>query len=120
MSWTWNVILSFSNEEMWEEGVEDVLESCSALDNINEWLEADKVHNYGPLTDLAPCAAGNGSGMSANIYGGGFKHFDMEAFTKVVARQQWHDRASVQLFIQGEDAGKFTLMELAAEALKPE
>lgn len=35
MSWIWNVILSFSDEEYWEEGAEDALESCPALDNIN-------------------------------------------------------------------------------------
>jgi len=51
-----------SDEEYWEEDAEEALESCPALDNINAWLEADKVHNYGLLTDLTACATGNGVG----------------------------------------------------------
>ncbi|MCW3054410.1 MAG: hypothetical protein JWN14_3580, partial [Chthonomonadales bacterium] len=113
MSWIWNVMLSFGDAEFWEEDAEEALESCPALDSINSWLNADKVHNYGPLTDLTSCTFGNGTGMSANVWGGGFQHFDMEAFIGVVARQHWRDRASVQLFIQGEEESKFTVIELA-------
>lgn len=120
MSWIWNVILSFGDEEFWEEDEEEALEDCKALQSINSWLEEDKVRNYGPLMDLAPCATGNGTGMSANIYGGGFKHLDMDKFLQVVARQQWRDRASVQLFIQGEEDSKFTLMQLVAVQTEPE
>jgi hypothetical protein len=112
MSWIWNVLLSFSDEEYWEDGAEEALESCPALDSINSWLQSDKMRNYGPLTSLTECATGNGTGMSANVWGGGFNHFDMEEFIAVVERQQWRDRASVQLFIQGEEDSKFTLIEL--------
>jgi len=112
MSWKWNVMLSFGGAEFWAEDAEGALESCPALDRINSWLNADIVHNYGPLTDLTSCTFGNGTGMSANVWGGGFQHLDMEEFLKVVAVQHWRDRASVQLFIQGEEDSRFTLMVL--------
>lgn len=114
------MILSFSDEEYWEEGAEDALESCPALDNINIWLEADKVRNYGPLTDLTACATGNGTGMNANVWGGGFKHFDIEQFIDLVERQPWRDPDSVQLFIQGENASKFTAIEFTDAPNKAE
>ena len=111
MSWIWNVILSFSDEEYWVEDEEEVLQSCAAIDSINIWLQADEVRNYGPLNDLTACVTGNGVGMNANVWGGGFKHFDIDEFIAVVDRQPWHDRDSVQLFIQGEEDRKFTLIE---------
>lgn len=120
MSWIWNVMLSFGDEEFWEEDEEEALEDCKALQSINSWLEADKVRKYGPLTNLAPCATGNGTGMSANIYGGGFKHLDMDIFIQLVESQPWHDRDSVQLFIQGEQDSKFTLIEFDAVQPEPE
>lgn len=73
MSYIWNVILSFSSAEFWHE--DEPQDNCEALNKINEWLLADKVHLYGPLMDLTACANGNETGMSANVYGGGFQTF---------------------------------------------
>lgn len=46
-----------------------------------------------------------GIGMDANLYGGGFKHFDIDGFRAVVKRQNWKDRAKVQLWIKGGEEG---------------
>lgn len=108
MSWVWNVMLSFSSEEYWIEGEEEALESAPALDKINEWLKADKLRKFGPLKDLGKCSGG--AGMNANIFGGGFKHLDIDAFIDVVAKQEWQDRDNVQLFLQGDDEGKFDVI----------
>lgn len=110
MSYIWNVILSFSSAEFWHE--DEPQDNCEALNKINEWLLADKVHLYGPLMDLTACANGNETGMSANVYGGGFKRFDIEEFIEVVARQEWQALADVQLFVQGEEAETFTMVRL--------
>ena len=103
-------MVSFGSEEYWTEGEDEPLESCQALDNINVWLTADEVKSYGPLTSLTACATGNKVGMSANLYGGGFNHMDIEEFGEIVKKQEWHDPASVQLFIKGEEDEKFTLL----------
>jgi len=108
MGWIWNVILSFSNEEYWIEGKEEMLESAPALDKINAWMKAHHQHDSYTLKDLSLCASG--AGMTANIFGGGFKHFDIEAFVDVVAKQEWQDRDNIQLFLQGEDEGKFDIV----------
>jgi hypothetical protein len=110
MSWVWNVMLSFSNEEHWADGEKEAAEVPAPIENINKWLEADKARNYGALADLT--LASGGAGMEANVYGGGFKHCDIEAFVDVVASQDWQDRDSVQLFIQGEEADKWTIIDL--------
>ena len=113
MSWIWNVMLSFSDEEYWEDE-EEALEIPRALENINAWLEADEVRNYGPLTDLT---FGSGSaGMNANVFGGGFKHFDIDAFIEIVTQQNWQDRENVQLFVQGEDAGHWTILDFSKKS----
>jgi hypothetical protein len=111
MGWIWTVMVSFSNEELWEEGEGEAKDNCEALDNINVWLAADEVRKYGPLTELTACANGNEVGMSANLYGGGFKHFDIEGFLKNVKNQNWHDPGNLQVFIKGEEDEKFTVLE---------
>ena len=110
MSWVWTVMVSFSDEELWEEGEEEARDNCEALDNINAWLEADEVKQYGPLTDLTACASGNEVGMSAYLYGGGFKHFDIEGFLEIVKNQSWHDPDNLQVFIKGEEDQNFTVL----------
>lgn len=47
------------------------------------------------------CEKNAGYGMDANLYGGGFKHFDIESFISVVERQNWKDRDNVQLWVKG-------------------
>jgi len=103
-------MLSFGSEEYWTEGEDEPQENCQALDNINAWLIADEVKQYGLLTDLTACATGNGVGMRANLYGGGFKRFDIEQFVGVIKKQEWHDPSNVQLFIKSEEDEKFTLL----------
>jgi len=112
MSYVWTIMLSFGNEEYWTEGEEEPQEQCQALENINAWLTADEARKYGPLIDLTTCATGNNVGMSANLYGGGFKRMNIEKLVEVIKNQKWHDPASVQLFIKGEEEEKFTLLTL--------
>ncbi len=106
MSWIWNVMLSFSDEEYWPEEQEDAVEVPPALEKINEWLQL----NGGQLTDLT--LGSGGAGMNANIFGGGFKHLDIQMFIGVVQMQEWRDRSSVQLFIKDEEQGRWTLIEV--------
>ena len=73
MSFIWNVMLSFDNEELWEDGEDESRETCEPLDGINAWLSpARLVSLTGPTYEDDA-----GYGMDANLYGGGFKHFDM-------------------------------------------
>lgn len=46
-----------------------------------------------------------GYGMDANLFGGGFKHFDIEGFIEVIEGQNWRDRANVQLWVKGGEEG---------------
>lgn len=118
MSWVWSVMLSFSNEEYWMDEAEETLEVAPALEKINEWLESDKVRNYEPLTPLALDTGGVGS--NANVFGGAFKHFDIEAFIDVVSSQEWRDRDNVQLFVQGEESGKWTILDFIEDTEEEE
>jgi len=38
MGFVWNVILSFDNEELWEDGEGEPGESCEPLERINAWI----------------------------------------------------------------------------------
>ena len=88
MGFVWNVMLSFDNDEMWEDGEEEARETCEPLDRINAWL------NHGRLVSLIKPTYDDdsGYGMDANLYGGGFKHFDIEGFIEVVQAQNWKVR----------------------------
>jgi hypothetical protein len=101
MGWIWNVLLSCSNEEFCEEGEDEPREICEPLERINGWIP------HGKLVSLIKptYAAGAGYGMDANLFGGGYKHFDIEAFIKVVEAQNWKDRANLQLWIKGAEEG---------------
>ena len=105
-------MVSFSDEEYWTEDEEEAQTECQALQNINAWLKSDEVKMYGTLTSLTSEAVGNQVGMQANLYGGGFKHFDLEKFLAVVKKQEWHDPSCVQIFIKGEEDQQFTLLDL--------
>ena len=112
MGWVWNVMLSFSNEELWEDGEEEARETCEPLDQINAWIPHGRLVNLtGPTFDDDA-----GYGMDANLYGGGFKHFDIEGFIEVVESQSWKDRPNVQLWIKGGEEGMsdepFSLVKL--------
>lgn len=115
MGWVWNVMLSFSNEELWEDGVDEPREMCEPLERINAWME------HGRLVSLIgpTCDDDAGYGMDANLYGGGFKHFDIEGFLEVVKAQDWKDRAKVQLWVKGAEEGMgeepFTLIKLGRQ-----
>ncbi len=56
--------------------------------------------------------------MDANLYGGGFKHFDIEGFIKVVKAQHWKEASKVQLWVKGAEEGMgeepFTLIKVGA------
>jgi hypothetical protein len=101
MGFKWNVMLSFDNEEWWEEDEDEPRDNCEPLERINQWIP------YGQLVDLVtpPNAQGAGCGMDANLYGGGFKHFDIEGFIEVVRAQNWKARSKVQLWIKGAEEG---------------
>ncbi len=97
MGFAWNVMLSFSNDEFWEEDEDEPRETCEPLKQINDWI------SNGKLVDLTGPTYEDqvGFGMDANLYGGGFKHFDINAFIKVVQTQAWKRPDQVQLWIKG-------------------
>lgn len=111
MSWIWNVMLSVSSEECYlNETDEEPLKTPPPIEKLNEWLEADEVRNYGPLTDLTA-----GTDMSAYVFGGGFKHFDIEEFINVVSNQEWKNKDKVQLFVQYEEIAKWTILDFSED-----
>jgi hypothetical protein len=104
MSWVWNIVLSFSDEEYWEPDEDEPRETCEPLERINEWIP------YGRLVNLVEPTyrEGAGYGMTVNLFGGGFKHFDIESFIQVVEAQSWKDPDNVQLWLKGETDAAFT------------
>jgi hypothetical protein len=105
-------MLSFDNEELWEDGADEARETCEPLERINAWLPHGRLVSLtGPTYDDDA-----GYGMDANLYGGGFKHFDIEGFIDVVKGQDWKNRAKVQLWVKGAEEGMgeepFTLIKL--------
>ena len=108
MSYIWNVILTFSDEEFWHDGEEDARTTCDALDAINNWIPGGK------LVDLTKPTFANkaGYGMSANLYGGGFNYFDINAFISVVQDQEWNDPINVQLLLKSESDEQFSLIPM--------
>jgi len=112
MGFVWNVMLSFDNEELWENGEDELRETCEPLERINAWIP------HGRLVSLiGPTYANDaGYGMDPNLYGGGFKNFDIESFTEVVEAQDWKARSKVQLWVKGAEEGMgeepFTLIKL--------
>jgi hypothetical protein len=112
MGFVWNIILSFDNEEFWEEGEDEPREICEPLERINASLP------YGNLVSLVGPTYGDdaGHGMDANLYGGGFKHFDIDRFIATVESQSWKSRENVQLWVRGAEEGMaegpFNLVEL--------
>jgi hypothetical protein len=114
MGFVWNVMLSFDNEEWWEEGEDEPRDSCEPLERINAWIP------YGHLVSLTgpTYAKEAGYGMDANLYGGGFKNFDIEGFIELVKAQHWKERSKVQLWVKGAEEGMgedpFTLIKVGA------
>lgn len=112
MSFVWNVMLSHDSEELWEDDEDDPRETCEALDRINAWLP------HGRLVSLTgPTYEDDaGNGLDANLYGGGFKDFDILGFIEVVKAQDWKVRSNVQLWVKGGEEGMgtepFTLVKL--------
>ncbi len=112
MGFVWNVMLSFDNEELWEDDEEEPRETCEPLERINAWIQHGRlVSLIGPTYEDDA-----GNGMDANLYGGGFKHFDIEGFIEVVKAQDWKARSKVQLWVKGAEEGMgeepFTLIKL--------
>ncbi len=112
MGFVWNVVLSFDNEELWEDDEDEPRETCEALERINSWIPHGRlVSLIGPTYE-----EGAGNGMDVNLYGGGFKHFDIEGFIDVVKTQNWKERSKVQLWVKGAEEGMgeepFTLIKL--------
>lgn len=104
MGFVWNVMLSFDNEELWDDGADEPRETCVPLEQINTWLPNGRlVSLIGPTYDDDA-----GNGMDANLYGGGFKHFDIEGFIEVVKAQDWKARSKVQLWVKGAEEGMGT------------
>jgi hypothetical protein len=100
-------MLSFSGDEYWADDQEDVLEVAPALEGINQWLSSSE-HEYGALTDLT--AGAGGVGMCAHLFGGGYKHFEIEAFIDAVWSQPWQDINSGELFLKGEESDTWTVL----------
>lgn len=93
MGWVWNVTLSFGNDELSDDAEDEPRETCEPLDQINAWIPDGRLVSLTGST----YEDGAGNGMDANLYGGGFKHFDIEGFIEVVRGQNWKERAKVQL-----------------------
>jgi hypothetical protein len=115
MGWIWNVLLCCSNEEFWTDDADEPSETCEPLERINQWIPDGK------LVDLTKptYAKGAGSGMDAWLFGGGFKHFDIDAFVRVVEEQPWKDRPNLQLWVKGDGSTSnepFTPVRLRAPA----
>lgn len=101
MGFVWNVMLSFDNEELWGDDEEEPREACEPLEPINAWLSPGRlVSLIGPTYEDAA-----GNGMDANLYGGGFKDFDIDGFVEVVKAQDWKARSKVQLWVKGAEEG---------------
>lgn len=120
MAFIWNIMLSFDNEERWPDGADEPTDGCEPLDRINAWIPGGRLVSLVGATyrDHA------GFGIDANLYGGGFKHFDIEEFIKVVEAQKWKERQRVQLWIRGAEEGMsedvFTLVKLCPRpSLRP-
>ena len=68
-------------------------------------------------------AKGAGSGLDANLFGGGFKHLDIDGFIAVVSAQAWKERSKVQLWVRGAEEGlgkePFTAIELRRRTVSP-
>lgn len=108
MSWVSSVMLSFSNEELWADGEDQPRETCEPLELINAWITDGRL-----VSLVGPTYEGNaGYGMDANLYGGGFNHFDIEGFIAAVRAQAWKNRAKVQLWVKDEEEEVFTLINL--------
>jgi hypothetical protein len=117
MGFVWNIMLSFDNEELWPDGADQPTESCEPLDRINAWIPDGRL-----VSLVGPTYRDNaGNGLDANLYGGGFKHFDIEKFIKVVEAQKWKERKKVQLWVRGAEEGMsedvFTLVKLRPRPL---
>jgi hypothetical protein len=104
MGYVWNVMLSFDNEEFWEDGEDEPRGTCEPLERINAWIP------HGQLVNLTgpTCRDDAGYGMDANLYGGGFKNFDIDGFIAVVRAQNWKERSKVQLWVKGAEEGMGT------------
>ena len=119
MGFVWNIMLSFDNDELWEG--DEPRDTCAALEQINAWIGTGQLVSLtGPTYDDDASY-----GMDANLYGGGFKHFDIEGFIAVAKAQEWKARSKVQLWVKGGEEGMwdepFTLIKLGggrAAALK--
>lgn len=112
MGFVWNVMISFDNEELWEDGEDEARDTCEPMERINTWLSPCRlVSLIGPTYE-----EGTGYGMDANLYGGGFKNFDIDGFIEVIEAQDWKERSKVQLWIKGAEEGMgeepFTLIKL--------
>src|SRR5487761_2046055 len=105
MGFIWNVMLSFDNEERWEDGEDEPRATCESLDRVNAWLIP-----FGRLVDLVgpTYEGGVGSGLDANLFGGGFKHFDIDGFIEVVRAQRRKRRSKVQSWVKGAEEGMGT------------
>jgi hypothetical protein len=120
MGWVWNILLSFDNEELWVDGEDEPRKMCEPLQRINAWLAL-----YGRLVSLIEPTYKKhaGYGMDANLYGGGFKHLDIDGFIEVVKAQDWKARSKVQLWVKGAEEGMgeepFALIKLGRAAPSP-
>jgi|SRR5579872_4052627 len=100
MSFIWNVMLAFDNEEIGEDE-QELGEKCEPLERINAWLSPGRL-----VSLISPTYENEvGSGMDADSFGGGFKHFDIDGFIEIVKAQEWKDRSKVQLWVKGAEEG---------------
>jgi hypothetical protein len=119
VGFVWNILLSFDNEELWEDGEEAPRDICVPVERINQWIP------HGKLVDLTgpSYAKATGNGLDVNLFGGGYRRFDIEGFIRVVEAQDWKERAKVQLWVKGAEEGMgdepFTLVKLRRRSRHP-
>jgi hypothetical protein len=118
MAWILTIMLSFSNEECWKDDEDEPVEplECKPMEQINNWVSGGNPSSsdWGRLVELiSPTYVDDASyGMDANLVGGGFRHFNIEGFIKVIEDQNWKEREAVQLWLKGEEDEMFTLIKL--------
>ncbi len=109
MSWVTDVLLGINLEERFDDDFNE-LDSCEALDHINEWLEQ---HEQGKLDELSTHVESGGKSMQCHVYGGAFDFMETDEFVSLVLSQNWKRPESVMLLTKQEEQDVFTVHKVA-------
>lgn len=104
MSVVSNIIFSFSILE--ESREHDTI--FINVEKINDWLEENHFGNFGQDVDKV---AGGKKHLETPIFVAAFNYFRLDEFLDFVRSLEWNEPQYVQVFIQGQDDEKFSLLE---------